>query len=108
MARAIPAGISVDDAPAVKNRRPYGSLEGREERRARFHTNVYGGRFKGDGVKPSVGRLPTAVKEIDKLIQTLSREGNEFTHSQGMALVAVIEAKLHELRQAVQANSKPD
>jgi hypothetical protein len=93
---------------AIRERRPYGSLEGRLERQKRFQRNMYGGGFKGEGVKPSVGRLPKAVKAIDNIIQTLNREGNEFTYSQGMAVAAVIEAKLNELRQAVQANGKPD
>lgn len=94
--------------PPGTPRRQWGSEQGRLEKQARFVINIFGGKDKGEGVKPSVGRLANALKALDNLIQTFDREGNEFTKSQGRLILLILIAKFHKLYKVIQAEAKPD
>lgn len=92
----------------AKERRPYGSVEGRVKRQTQFLRVVYGGINKGDDRRPSGGRLAQACKAIEFLAQTLDREGNEFTHSQGVSIINTIKIEVKKLRKVIQDKAKPN
>jgi hypothetical protein len=87
-------------------RRPYGSEEGRQERRDRFIRVVYGGGNKGDNARPTVGRLAKLQKAVAFLVRATRTEDYEFNSLQGATLLSAVEAEIEKLRDALKRNAK--
>lgn len=108
--------INIDKPSAAQRRQADDAYEAgktlaresrREENRARFLRVIYGGGGGMDGRKRSAGRLPKLRQAFENLAQAANTDHYEFTHSQAVAVLSVVEAEVHKLRQVFETNAKP-